>query len=387
MALPVRKYVLLIFCISGSANVLYLILNGHVVYYQSDISSNVPKKLAGNKTSLPAVSTEFAPDARKLKEANLQAQEASKMVVDYKDGEKEVKGTLFMFDINQATVCEAINGSENSSVDLVVMVVSGIKNFLRRMAIRNTWGSDVHERLAKARLLFLVGRSSDMHFQPQIEKESKLFNDIIQTNVEDKYENLTNKSLAMVQWVRDFCSGAKFVLKTDDDMYINLPNLLKELLLLHEIHFFFCYVFKGAPPVRDKNSKWYISMEEYKYSYFPKYCSGTAYAFSANTATDLYESSKRTKQLKMEDVYITGLLAQNLNIPLIHSDGFWFLKRKSTGCDYETAISGHEVPVREMYIIHAQLQDTAIDCKTNTNKAISGDDNDIFQNWQQSDVT
>ena len=374
-----RKYVLLIFCISGSANVLYLIMNGHVVHHEAESSINY----VGNKTN---IRTEFAPDARRLKEANKQAIVASETVVNDKNGGKEdITDTLF--EINQASVCSAINERENSSVDLVVIVISGVRNFLRRMAIRNTWGSDVHERLTKVRLLFLVGRSSDERIQPQIEKESELFSDIIQANVEDTYENLTYKSLAMIRWIRDFCSSAKFVLKTDDDMYINLPNLLKELRLIERPKYFFCYVFKGAPPVRDKNSKWYTSIEEYKYSYFPKYCSGTAYAFSANIATDIYESSKRIKPLKMEDVYVTGILAQNLNISLIYGDGFWFLKRKSTGCDYEKAISGHEVPVREMYIIHAQLLDTALDCDTNTNKAIAGDDKDIFQNWQQSDVT
>ena len=372
------KFVLLIFCISGAANVLYLILNSHVVSQGTVLSV----KYSETKTNLQK---EYTLDARRLNEANQQYGEASERVMS-KNGETEENSDK-MFAINPGSVCSGRNGSDKSTVELVVIVISGIRNFLRRMGIRNTWGSDVHERLTEVRLLFLVGRSSDAQFQPQIKKESELFGDILQVDLEDKYENLTNKSLAMLRWVLDYCSGARYVLKTDDDMYINLPYLLNEMRLLKIPKYFFCYVFKGAPPVRDKNSKWYTSVQEYKYSYFPKYCSGTAYAFSANITSELYKSSTQIKPLKMEDVYLTGILSQNLNIPLIHGEGFYFLKRKSTGCDYKNAISGHEVPVREMYVIHAQLQDTAIDCDTNINMAIAGDDSDIFQKWQQSDVT
>ena len=376
------KYVLFVFCICGSANIFYIVIsNSHVssriIYALQTTSLKVSKERKEKRTDdWPKIK----PDVRKLKEAHQHVE----MEVDGVDKVEFSETGNFTFGINPRFVCKSVN---KTSVDLIVVVISDIKNFLRRISIRNTWGSDAHESLPNVRLLFLVGKSLGASFQPQIEKESELFKDMIQANVKEVYENLANKSIAMLQWVSDYCSAAKFVLKSDDDMYMNLPNLLKELQTRKEPKFFLCYVFKGAPPIRDKNSKWYTSVEEYKYGNFPKYCSGTAYSFSANIAPDLYIASKTTKLLKMEDVYITGLLAEKLHIPLIHSNGFWFLKRRSTGCEYSTAISGHEVPVKEMYIIHAQLRDTAIDCETNVNNAISGDDNDMFQKWQQSDVT
>lgn len=383
MTQSVRKYMLLIFCVSGSANIAYLIFsNSRVTKIEKGIDLTFSYKPWEKITISKNALLDLVPDTRKLKEAGQNNSEFNSESVS-----KSTTDSQFMFEINQPLICEPVNKADIFSVDLVVIVISDIKHFLRRVTIRNTWGSDIHGKVPKVRLLFLVGKNSDMRLQLQIKKESELFNDIIQTNVEELYANLTKKSLAMLQWVRDYCSDARFVLKTDDDMYINLPNLINELLKRRESRFFFCYVFQGAPPVRDKNSKWYTSSEEYKHEYFPKYCSGTAYSFSANIALVLFENHKGIKLLKLEDVYITGLLAKYLNIPLIHGEGFWFLKRKSTGCDYQTAISGHEVPVREMYIIHAQLQDTAIDCKTNINQAISGDENDMFQKWQQGDVT
>ena len=38
----------------------------------------------------------------------------------------------------------------------------------------------------------------------------------------DTYQNLTLKTLAGVKWAGQFCGQAEFVMKTDDDMYVDL---------------------------------------------------------------------------------------------------------------------------------------------------------------------
>merc|ERR1712107_33260 len=51
----------------------------------------------------------------------------------------------------------------------------------------------------------------------------------VQENFLDSYANLTIKSVMMLKWFTQFCErgpkGAQYVLKTDDDMYINLVKL------------------------------------------------------------------------------------------------------------------------------------------------------------------
>ena len=379
MTTQFKKYILVTCCICASANIIYLIVPRSYVAVEKD---PIMTAIVG-KTKERKLPTSLAPDARKLKEASQHF--SLEDTVDSRNN--TYRHDIYTFEINQQLICKQIEETEVTSVDLVVIVISNIRNFLRRMAIRNTWGSDVHESLPNVRLLFMVGRSMNGAIQSQIEKEAELFGDILQINVDETYENLTNKSVAMLHWLREYCNKAQFALKSDDDMYINLHILLQQLQKRTEPEFFLCYVFKDAPPVRDEMSKWYTSVEEYKYDFFPRYCSGTAYSFSVKIASKLFEVSKQIKFLKMEDVYVTGLLTQSLNIPVIHNDRFWFLKRKSIGCEYKTAISGHEVSVTEMYIIHAQLKDTAIDCEKNINYATAGDENDMFQKWQQSDVT
>ena len=56
----------------------------------------------------------------------------------------------------------------------------------------------------------------------------QVYGDIIQENFVDTYANLSVKSLMMLKWYSQSCSDkALYLMKTDDDMYVNLVNLYK----------------------------------------------------------------------------------------------------------------------------------------------------------------
>jgi len=108
------------------------------------------------------------------------------------------------------------------------------------------------------------------------------------------------------------------VLKVDDDVLVNSYSLLSHLdnLKLKTTNNILCYVHLNAPIERDLNSKFYVSSNEKKEQFFPKYCDGPAYMFQGNLAIKLYEASLHTKYFKFEDVYF-GLLAAKLNLNFI----------------------------------------------------------------------
>ena len=41
----------------------------------------------------------------------------------------------------------------------------------------------------------------------------------------DNYFNLTLKTISMMKWISDYCYKVKYVLKVDDDMFVNMQNL------------------------------------------------------------------------------------------------------------------------------------------------------------------
>ena len=58
--------------------------------------------------------------------------------------------------------------------------------------------------------------------EPKLEAESRHFKDIVQGDFLDTYDNLSYKNIFGKLWVTHFCEQAEFVVKTDDDFFIDL---------------------------------------------------------------------------------------------------------------------------------------------------------------------
>ncbi|CAG9794268.1 unnamed protein product [Diatraea saccharalis] len=183
---------------------------------------------------------------------------------------------------------------------------------------------DVDNTVPDFKLVFLLGLPSqnDSDVQNKIDEEVEKYGDIIQEGFIDSYNNLTLKSIMMLKWITNKCNDSvRYILKTDDDMYINVPNLIlilnnrskeyedkvskgykdKEYMLIGDL-------ISGARPVLDSNNKWYSPRYMYGGRVYPTYLSGTGYAFSAPTAQALYASALKTNYFHLEDIYITGNL-------------------------------------------------------------------------------
>lgn len=90
-----------------------------------------------------------------------------------------------------------------------------------------------------------------------MKNESSTHNDIIQENFYDSYNNLTIKSIIMLKWLLNNCNRGKFLMKTDDDMFVNLPLLVKLLKTKSNndgvlIGSLIC----NAKPITDPKNKW-----------------------------------------------------------------------------------------------------------------------------------
>lgn len=64
-------------------------------------------------------------------------------------------------------------------------------------------------------------------FQSNLTNESQNYGDILQESFLDSYANLTLKSVMLLKWFTRECDKVPYVLKTDDDMYINLKQLFQ----------------------------------------------------------------------------------------------------------------------------------------------------------------
>ena len=86
---------------------------------------------------------------------------------------------------------------------------------------RSSWGNpDIPGVVTK--LVFLLGYPDDERKQEKIQEENEKHQDIVQGDFLDTYHNLSYKAIMGHLWVSEFCDHAEFVVKTDDDMFIDL---------------------------------------------------------------------------------------------------------------------------------------------------------------------
>lgn len=120
--------------------------------------------------------------------------------------------------------CRKVTDERN----IFIAVVSAAEHFEKRKVIRETWRHHLklfESVLDVAGFAFFVGLIKGNSSQRILEDESRIFGDIIQIELDDFYRNLAMKGAGILNWVRIDCAEVDFVLKVDDDVYVNVKNL------------------------------------------------------------------------------------------------------------------------------------------------------------------
>ncbi|XP_026549630.1 beta-1,3-galactosyltransferase 4-like, partial [Notechis scutatus] len=112
---------------------------------------------------------------------------------------------------------------------LLVLVASAPGHAARRAGVRRSWGGARVAGGHSVHTVFTVGLPGDVAQQAALEREAAEHGDLLQARFADTYTNLTLKTLAMLGWATTRCPTARFLLKTDDDVFLNLPALARHL--------------------------------------------------------------------------------------------------------------------------------------------------------------
>ena len=215
----------------------------------------------------------------------------------------------FSFILKPMDICS------HENIFLLTYVHSAPEHFKRRTLIRQTWGNLKNFPEGTFRIVFLVGYPKDRKVQEALEFESDAHGDIVEEDFIDSYRNLTYKAIMGLRWTSNYCKKARLILKTDDDIFVNIFNVYNHFWSLHKSQSpfeksVFCLVWHRMKVVRNPQSKWYLSVDEFKDDYFPQYCSGSAYMFTNDLIPLMYEASFSTPFFWVDDYYVTGMLAE-----------------------------------------------------------------------------
>ena len=207
---------------------------------------------------------------------------------------------------------------------LLIAVLSRTVSTQVRNHIRSTWKTLTNESC----VVFVLGRTQN---QDDIRKEAFENQDVLQAPMVDNYNNLTLKSVFVLKYFLDesnFDEKPFYLMKADDDCYINVPQLLKLLetkALQNSTLFMLGYRHGTAThpvrPITDQKSKWYVPTYMYNGRTFPVYINGPGYVTTRDAATCLYAKALDLPFFHIEDVFMS-FAAERCKIPRYHCPGF-----------------------------------------------------------------
>ncbi|CAL8370343.1 unnamed protein product [Boreogadus saida] len=228
----------------------------------------------------------------------------------------------------------------NQDVLLLLFVKTSPENTKRRKAIRSTWGNEsyIFQTLgADVKVIFVLGapgttlggsfgtkeagssatKSHKAIVQDKLVKEDRLNGDLIQQDFADTFHNLTLKLIQQFHWAHTRCAQARFVMTADDDVFVHMPNLvgyLQEKARKEVKDFWIGRVHRGAPPIRDKDSKYYVPYEMYPWPTYPDYTAGAGYVVSRDVAEKIYQATlKLNATIYIDDVFM-GICAHSMGV-------------------------------------------------------------------------
>ncbi|XP_053381280.1 UDP-GalNAc:beta-1,3-N-acetylgalactosaminyltransferase 1-like [Mercenaria mercenaria] len=205
--------------------------------------------------------------------------------------------------------------SSVTNITFLVIVLSSTTNFYRRQTLRKTWANEsLYTSYGTLKVVFLLGITDKAKVQIKIDKEFNLYGDMVQGAFLDTYDNLTHKSTMGFKWATERCRNAKYVIKTDDDVVINMFDLFQNSKLSESENKTHVLCHRQSTMIlRNESEKWFVSHYQFKgMSRFPPYCGGLFVMILNEVVPYLYKSVSKTPFFWLEDVLLYGIALNNI---------------------------------------------------------------------------
>ena len=206
--------------------------------------------------------------------------------------------------------------TNSSRFKLVVLVSTHALHTGRRKLIRYYWGN--HSRWTTPfqwKVIFVTGFFSSFQ-KIQLHAEADTYKDTLIESVEEDFYTLSFKVMLGLKWVQ---ANLKydFLLKCDDDVFVNIDRLMRLLLTTRDQYFGQKMEFQ---PV-EREGRYGVSVEEHPSPIYDPFCSGGGFVLSHLTVSRMIPFFNWVNPLKIDDAYI-GKIVTKAGIKAIHYGGF-----------------------------------------------------------------
>ncbi|XP_071488862.1 beta-1,3-galactosyltransferase 5-like [Diadema antillarum] len=259
----------------------------------------------------------------------------------------------FPYIFNNRAKCFNTKTNTFDKLTLIVVIASKPDHFEQRNIMRLTWIKHTMENAYAVRVVFLLGLPSENNVQHRIKHESMLHGDIVQESFLDTYLNLTVKTIGALKWASRSCPRAKYFMKLDDDVMVDIGNLTGFLELRAEKSGYFGGILhENATAIRSPREKWFVPDEIYPLSTYPPYAEGKAYILSMDVVKKVLRISSDVAVFPWEDIYV-GLCAKQVGIAprdILSFHFMWDVRNSTNGRLIKTAKSLRKLNI--MYIAY-----------------------------------
>lgn len=189
----------------------------------------------------------------------------------------------------------------NSEAKLILLVTSNAPNIKLREAQRTAYSKDYLWDNYRGQRMFLLAGGVNKYEE----------NDVILGDFNESYKHLSLKHLMGLTWAVSQCSENATILKMDDDIAIDLPQIMAKI----EGNGMSGWIHSGMK-VRRRASKWALKSNEFKEDTYPDFLSGWLYQMSMSNARLIVAKAEESMKdpLWIDDVWITGLLRTQAGI-------------------------------------------------------------------------
>jgi hypothetical protein len=200
--------------------------------------------------------------------------------------------------------------------------------------------------------VFLVGKSNNSRINDLLEREAQFYGDVIIGDFLDTFRHLSYKMLLSIEWPFNHCRP-KYILKTDEDCYINIISLLFWLSDYYNINsskdLYRGKVQRNMQVERDEESRYFVSEKEYQDTFYKPYMSGGGYLFSGNLLARLHKASNAVSLLPVEDASF-GMFMDYLGVkPEMDSRFLPFINCERS---YETLFERPMCHFKDPFVVH-----------------------------------
>jgi len=270
---------------------------------------------------------------------------------------------------NRTSLLITNNLTCKENVDLLILVTTHAwTGQRRRMAIRETWGpyrpTNYNTSMKIWQTFFVVGNKVNKTkdtFRQRFERtalrnEVDYYQDMIEGNFEEIFYNLPYKLWVAFEWASLYCN-ASYILKTDDDVFVNTQNSFKFLSRMKTTELYTGHVWWNSEV--ERSGKYKVEYTECNGTQYPPFVSGSSMFFSRDVIHSLANIYPQVKVFKLDDVHI-GILMYKLGINATYSNPggvrlweVWLPKETDDVCNiYKHAVVRHIHGKNKAWCVH-----------------------------------